>query len=157
MKGKPIRRHQRLVPFSQDHHNGLMVVLLVKKGLKKAVHPERLSKFICWFFQNGLEAHFQEEESLLFHMLSAANEMLHRLAQEHASMRQMAARLSASPADLTTINQFANLLEGHIRYEERTVYHYLQSNCLAQLEQLPQKQTATACVAAAAWPDHFWE
>ncbi|MCU0376472.1 MAG: hemerythrin domain-containing protein [Chitinophagaceae bacterium] len=134
-----------------------MVVLLVKKGLKKTVQPERISKFICWFFINSLEAHLQEEESQLFRMLSTASEMLQRLKKEHALLRQMAEKLAQWPADLITINQFAHLLEGHIRYEERIVYNALQSNVAAQLEQLLPMQTAATCVAAAAWPDHFWE
>ena len=62
----PIKRHQALVSYSKEHHFGLLLVWKIRQGLMNAVSPERIGKYVLFFFNEDLKTHFKEEEQLLF-------------------------------------------------------------------------------------------
>jgi hemerythrin-like domain-containing protein len=79
------------------------------------------------FFARDLTPHFNAEEKALFPAMrdfAGASEVLKDLVEEHRKLRRIAARLRASKvAGLRdALGQFADLLESHIRKEERQLF-----------------------------------
>ena len=154
---KPIKRHESIAEFSRDHHFALLFVWKIRTGLKKAVEPERIKKYIVHFFNTGLKPHFKEEEELLFPLLSEENKLRIRAETEHKLMHQIIAEMENSSSDNLPIEKFADTLEKHIRFEERELFNYLQSavseSALSEIAlQLKAREHEPA-----PWPDTFWE
>lgn len=76
------------------------------------------------FFQRNLEAHFAAEEGSLFPVLSEyedARAVVEELLREHDQMRLQA--MGREPPDLRKyLFEFGDILERHIRTEERVLF-----------------------------------
>src|SRR5687768_11216171 len=80
---KPIKRSKELSPLSHDHHEGLMLVWKIRKGLKHGIATERIAAYCHWFWDNHLAGHFQREEDLLPTVLPKDHPLLCRMMEEH--------------------------------------------------------------------------
>ena len=67
-------------------------------------------------FYEHLHKHFREEEAWLFPKLPATNALRIQAEKQHNKLRKMATDKELQPED------FADLLEEHIRFEERTLF-----------------------------------
>lgn len=154
----PIKRHPAIVEFSREHHFGLLLVWKIREGLRRSVEPERIGRYVVYFFRIDLEPHFQAEEALLFRWLDTANPLRAQADQEHGNIRSLVASLQEQPADGPLLAQFAQALESHIRFEERTLFNYLQENLSADvLVEIAAEHPATDHAACEIWADRFWE
>jgi hemerythrin-like domain-containing protein len=125
-------RHPSLIPLSQDHHHGLALALRCRKqalGQLKPLGREGLkarAKEFCDFFNGHLEAHFRAEEEALFPPMvalsSASERMIEELLREHEKIRQAIPQLQSETALAKLIFDLGDLLEGHIRREERELF-----------------------------------
>ena len=125
------RRHESLIPLSREHHYGLLVCLRIHRGLE--IHRsdpgwlrERADKVIG-FFETDLETHFAVEEGIVFPVMSGieeAGEIVEQLVDEHRKLAMLVDRLR-EPLGLelsALLREFADLLESHIRKEERILF-----------------------------------
>jgi hypothetical protein len=80
---KPIKRHQAILKFSQEHHFGLLLVWKIREGLKKNIETERIALYTNFIFEKNLEQHFKEEESLLFTRIDDKEPLKQRVIEEH--------------------------------------------------------------------------
>jgi hemerythrin-like domain-containing protein len=158
MKPKPIKRHPALIPVSQDHHFGLLLVWKIRKGIEKEVDTERIKDYLHYFMKEHLEAHFQMEENILFPFL-AKNDLLRKQAeQQHQHLRQKQQEIATKedvPVELLT--GFADELESHIRFEERKLFQHMQSE-LSEND-LQEMETAIRKIhekVVEEWMDEFW-
>ena len=129
-----MKREQFLIPFSQEHHTGLVAALLVqKKSPRFSNLPDTTmgkKEYLVEVFEKELLPHFNREEEFLIDGLRyqnpEASEYSKRILKEHTEMKSMIEeiRLSNSPVEL--MDKFGALLESHIRYEEREWFQYLQ-------------------------------
>jgi iron-sulfur cluster repair protein YtfE (RIC family) len=128
---KSSRRHESLVPLSREHHYGLMLCLRIHRGL--TVHKgdrewlERKREQVVEFFESDLIAHFKAEEEVLFpsmHSLSGASAIIEELLSQHRKVESLTEELRRMeiPALGDKLNEFADLLEAHIRKEERELF-----------------------------------
>lgn len=60
-----MKRAEQLQKLSHQHHNGLMAVLLLKKGIEKKAAVDVLNGFIIHTWENELRTHFIKEEVYL--------------------------------------------------------------------------------------------
>ena len=159
MNPKPIKRSKSLVPLSKDHHEGLLIVWKIRQGQKNHVTEKRIADFVSHAFTKHLQPHFLEEEELLFSKLPAGDELLLKAKEQHASIRKMIAELRPDQASTSTeLTAIGDLLEEHIRFEERKLFPYLEKQLTpedlqeigSQLESLHQKQEPLF------WEDEFW-
>ena len=60
-----MKRDDNLYPLSWQHHNGLMTVLLLKKGVQKMADLQVMHQFIDQLRQQELDEHFETEEMAL--------------------------------------------------------------------------------------------
>lgn len=134
MKHKPIKRHQALQPLSREHHQGLLLVYKINQGLKKQVEPNRIKRYINWFFDRYLIPHFEAEERHLFPLLGNDDSEIKEALDQHHELNEMRKKPEASEVD---INAFKTLLNTHIRFEERQLFNRIQAVATAsELQQL---------------------
>ena len=155
---RPIKRNPAIVQFSREHHYGLLLVWKIRQGLRLAVEPGRIGKYVTFAFAYELEPHFQAEENLLFSRLEAGNELRIQAEEEHRLLRDQIAQLLEQPANEVALRAFAQALENHIRFEERTLFNHLQERLSAEvLSAIEAAHPPLDREACELWGDRFWE
>lgn len=153
MENKPLKRHQALQPLSREHHHGLQLCWKIRTGFKKNIEIVRIRQYAVWFYENYLLPHFEIEEKYIFPVLDKDNDLIKKALSEHRKIR----RLFQAETDLyKNLNLIEELLERHIRFEERVLFNQIQS--VATDEQLQQIQLYHSDVKFADnLTDVFWE
>lgn len=128
----PIKRHKALQPLSREHHHTLLLVWKIRKGLSKHIEPERMKKYADWYLTHHLLPHFEKEEQDFAGILPEQDAGLQQMKEEHAVIKTAFAK-ETNEETLTTI---ANLLEKHVRFEERDLFNRVQE--IATEEQLQE-------------------
>lgn len=130
-----MKRSRELKPLSSEHHQALLVAFQLKMGL--AGHPESagapkdlpgLLGLARGFEEQVFRTHARAEEDLIARHVTASDTA--RLRQEHAELaRHLEAARAARPGDLRAhLGAFADLLERHIRWEERELFPYAEAH-----------------------------
>jgi hypothetical protein len=130
-----MKRSRALKPLSSEHHQALLVAFQLKKGLaghaEAAGAPKDLPGLLALarrFDEQILKAHAKAEEDLLGRFV-AADDMA-RLRADHAELARLvdAAREAAGPEVRVRLGAFADLLERHVRWEERELFPYAEGH-----------------------------
>jgi hypothetical protein len=130
-----MKRSRALKPLSSEHHQALLVSFQLKKGLaghaEAAGAPKDLPGLLALarrFEEQILKAHARAEEELLGKFISADD--MARLRAEHAEMaRLLEAARTARSLDLRShLGAFADLIERHVRWEERELFPYAEGH-----------------------------
>ncbi|MFD2907748.1 hemerythrin domain-containing protein [Flavobacterium ardleyense] len=154
---KPLKRNPAIVTFSKDHHFALLLVWKIREGLKKEIETSRISNYIIHFFDTDLIFHFEEEETLLFSKLPSDNLLRLQAEEEHKLIKLEIDALRNNPEDKVGIENLANILEKHIRFEERELFNYLQEifteDELAAVAEAMEARTRDHEII---WKDEFW-
>jgi hemerythrin-like domain-containing protein len=132
-----LHRDQALQPLSRQHHQGLMVSLLLSKGLKKNLATKPMRDFILQFWQDDLQKHFEVEEQVLVPVAknyASLEPLITRMLVEHQQIVLIINRINneARAEQLETIKEFADKLEQHIRFEERELFEQIQLTLRAE-------------------------
>lgn len=130
-----MKRSRELRPLSSEHHQALLVAFQLKKGLaghsESAGAPRDLPGLLALarrFEERVLRAHAKAEEDLLGEYLPADD--MRRLETEHQEMTRLlaAAKGSRAAEQRAHLGAFAELLERHIRWEERELFPYAEDH-----------------------------
>ncbi len=126
------KRHPGLVPLSHDHHHALALALRCRKQALGQIKPTgmeglrlRANEFHT-LYAAELSSHFEAEEKILFPQMSLhvpeSEQLIGDLLRDHETVRLASAKLEAT-ADLgKAIFDLGDLLERHIRREERELF-----------------------------------
>jgi len=125
-------RHPSLQPLSHDHHHGLALALRCRKQALGQTKPtgavglrERAAEVLA-FYDSNLIAHFRAEEEVLFPKLRSvapqSAPMIDDLLRDHRQIHHYAAQLKTGAGLAKTIFDLGDLLERHIRREERELF-----------------------------------
>jgi iron-sulfur cluster repair protein YtfE (RIC family) len=134
-----------------------MLVLKIKKGIQYGVDIHRMSAYLLHEFHEALLPHFRDEEEGVFRWLPEADPMLSRALQEHRRMETLAAKVAGDGENLSLLQMFIEVLEAHIRFEERVLFPLIQEQFPDRLNDIASGRPAAAsCHSDAGWPDHFW-
>jgi len=135
-------RHPSLVLLSHDHHHGLALALRCRKqslGQIKPMGAEGLrarAQECCEFYRDSLVAHFKAEEAVLFPLMrehvSGCGGMLDQLVREHDQIRRAMTELQAGSGLAKLIFDLGDLLERHIRKEERELFPLFEAQVDAE-------------------------
>jgi hemerythrin-like domain-containing protein len=159
MNPTPIKRSKNLIPLSKDHHEGLLTVWKIRQGFRNETAEKRIADFVLHAFETHFDPHFIEEEELLFSQLQDDDKLLVKATEQHAAIRKMVAELKTSATPTTAqLEAFADLLEQHIRFEERELFGHLESEVAeevmnaigVQLIAIHNQQQPLD------WKDEFW-
>ena len=131
-------RHPSLIPLSHDHHHGLALALRCRKqslGQIKPMGAEGLkarAKEFQEFFSGNLVQHFRAEEEVLFPLVlaffSESHSLIDELRAEHERIRSMQLQLNNEKGLGKLIFDLGDLLERHIRKEERELFPLFEEN-----------------------------
>ena len=108
-----------------------------------------------WYWRHHIKPHFFQEEKILIPYLPQDHPMRVRLKEEHDHIRELILGLDKEP-DKRTLVLLSDLLNQHIRFEERELFGYLEKmlsaekldEIFSQLEEHPLKNEE--------WKDEFW-
>ncbi len=132
---RDMKRSRELKPLSSEHHQALLVAFQLKKGLaghaESAGAPKDLPGLLALarrFEEQIFRPHTRAEEDLLGRFIQAAD--MERLRAEHGEMtRLLELARTARPGDLRAqLGAFADLLERHVRWEERELFPYAEGH-----------------------------
>ena len=124
-----MKRTRELKPLTSEHHQALLVAFQLKKGLaghaETAGAPRDLPGLLALarrFEERVFRTHAQAEEEVLGQHLAAAD--MRRLVSEHGDLRRLveSARGAQGPDLRSALAAFAELLERHVRWEERELF-----------------------------------
>lgn len=121
-----MKRDSNLVPFSHDHHHGLVFC----RRLKKSRNADRrtIERFVSEFWEVHLKRHFEEEERVLSDWKDQIP-AIHRMLEEH---QWMVAHISLAEvgdeAFYDHVDRLAEYIERHIRFEEKELFEDLQNS-----------------------------
>jgi hemerythrin-like domain-containing protein len=130
-----MRRSRQLKPLSSEHHHALLVAFQLKQSL--AGHAESagapkdllgLAGLVRRFSVQVLSTHTRTEEDVLGSYFTPGD--LERLRAEHLELsRLVEATTTRDPSELRpALAAFAELLERHVRWEERELFPYAEGH-----------------------------
>jgi|SRR5665647_454320 len=143
MKTKPIKRNENIMKLSKEHHFSLLFCWKIRQGLKCETATERIIKYVQYFREHHLDAHFREEEKILFSPLK--DEWVKKAIEDHKQIKNLLNELPGSTEDNTEkrLMRLANLVDDHVRYEERKLFPHLEKTLSKeQLEKIGKRLDA---------------
>lgn len=115
-------RHPALIPLSREHHYALVFCRSLKRGdHADAAWVQRWTDRARRFYGVDLRAHFAAEEEVLFPASRAfgLGPLVDELVAEHRTLEML--------IDEGRLRELADLLETHIRKEERQLFEVLDT------------------------------
>lgn len=130
-----MKRHESLVALSQDHHQGLLLSMLIKKDAPNYKDlPNDVAgkvKYTINAWENELKQHFKNEEEILFPFVADRDEnldiMIDEILIEHEEIEFKINQLKNTNEPEEILNDLGYLLEQHIRKEERELFELIQN------------------------------
>ena len=147
-------RSSQLLPLSAEHRDGMLFVTRIRQALGQ-VSGERLRNYTLWYWKNHIRPHFFQEEKILLPYMPVDHSMALKLQDDHAYIRDLILSLDQE-VDKQSLKSLCDLLDAHIRFEERDVFAYLEQNLSEKQLNTIYEQLETHPVAAEEWKDVFW-
>jgi quercetin dioxygenase-like cupin family protein len=131
------------VSLSHDHHRALVTARRARSAAAGAADARlAAARAFLVFFDGHASGHFRDEEEHFFPLLLASGaeppEELGRALVEHARLRSLAARmrseLAAGSVPSATLQSAGELLDGHVRLEERVLFPLIEEHAAATLD-----------------------
>jgi hemerythrin-like domain-containing protein len=132
-----MKRHPALIPLSRDHHDGLVQAVRLRRTAANGDASARLAgarEFVD-FFRNEERVHLRDEEEELFplllrHVQSPPPAPLREARAQHVQLEGLARKLDIAVAagivDRETLAAAGELLDAHIRLEERQLFPLIE-------------------------------
>ncbi|MGH9670226.1 MAG: hemerythrin domain-containing protein [Terriglobales bacterium] len=127
-----MKRDANLVPLSRQHFRALVLCMRIHR---KRARPSLLQREMLVLYAEDVRFHFQAEEKFLFpaaRRLALAEPLVRELQDEHKRLRHVFAAARRRALKSEELTRFADLLEGHIRKEERRLFEECQKRMSAE-------------------------
>ena len=126
-----MKRSDELAPLSRDHHQALFVAMKLKRA-----EADGAEAFLGFIAAHGGD-HFRIEEEILLPAWIASDPgadraLAERVAAEHLGLRAAARQLRERDLDAGGIRAVGELLERHVRFEERELFPLIEAGLRAQ-------------------------
>jgi iron-sulfur cluster repair protein YtfE (RIC family) len=143
-----MKRHPALVPLSHDHHHALVEARRLRRAAGDAeTDPAAAAAAFAEFFATVTVPHFREEEETLFPLVVDSEEarpLLVEVLLDHLRLHALATRLAGASDVRRAMRELGELLEAHVRREERELFPLIERVAAAELEDRPPPPTTTA-------------
>lgn len=157
MEAKPIKRSPELAPLSREHHDGLLFAWKIRQGINNKTPLEDMRNYTMWFWKNHIKPHFFQEEKILLPYMAEDNPLRNQLVDDHEHIRELVLGLD-DEADKRSLNILCDLLDKHIRFEERELFVHLEQTLQPdQLKEIYKKLEDHPVDHEAEWKHPFWE
>jgi len=136
-----MERDPRLIRLSREHHHALVLSLRIERELPTASVTEMQNLYadLVRFWNAGLQPHFSCEDECMLARLARHHDpglrLAGRLQRDHREIEGLVdAMASARTADerRDALAKFGQQLRDHIRWEERELFEWLQSQLPAE-------------------------
>ena len=138
-----MKRHHALIPLSHDHHHALVEAKRLRRSAQTPADPDAAATTFATFFAQVTIPHFREEEEVLFPLVADSDEATPLVVQallDHQRLHALVARLQSPEEDLrATMVELADLLEAHVRREERQLFPLIERLARNQLDQSSER------------------
>jgi hemerythrin-like domain-containing protein len=131
-----MKRHPALIPLSRDHHDGLVQAVRLRRAAADGDASARLAaaREFVEFFRNDERVHLRDEEEELFPLLlrhvQSEPAPLREARVQHLQLEGFARTLeiavAAGSADRETLDAVGELLDAHVRLEERQLFPLIE-------------------------------
>jgi hypothetical protein len=120
-----MKRARELKPLSEEHHLALVLARAAKRAADIEGPLDETWRRISAEYEQQLAPHFRVEEDMLVPPLRELGEyeMVDRLLEDH---RKLKAFIESPVHSATALRAFGELLDQHVRYEEREVFERAQ-------------------------------
>lgn len=155
MKKAPIKRNENILKLSKDHHASLMFCWKLRQGIKQHADEKRMNAYVDYFWNHHFSEHFREEEEILFAPLQ--DELVKKAIADHQQVQAFIKTLSGPAArdPYATFAKLADLVDDHVRYEERILFPHLEQKLSeSQLEEIGKQLPDHAIKDN--FEDEFW-
>jgi hemerythrin-like domain-containing protein len=145
-----MKRSPELTPLSHDHHQTLFAALKLKRWDDQAAASQDFLDF--WRVQCA--EHFRIEEDILLPGWLAGDDradvqLATRVLKEHLEVRTLVRKLEGEATAADDLKQLGELLERHVRFEERELFPAIESGLDADALKALGAELARADTAAA--------
>lgn len=125
-----MKRSDELAPLSRDHHQALFLAMKLKRATDWGPREDALA-----FFDEVENRHFELEEGVLLPSWldgdpGADRALAQRVADEHLRIR-LALRKLRRDVPLGDLHELGELLEAHVRFEERELFPAIEAGLSA--------------------------
>jgi hemerythrin-like domain-containing protein len=131
-----MKRHPALIPLSRDHHDGLVQAVRLRRAAADGDASARLAaaREFMESFRNDERLHLRDEEEELFPLLlrhvQSEPAPLREARVQHLQLEGLARTLeiavTAGSVDRETLDAAGELLDAHIRLEERQLFPLIE-------------------------------
>lgn len=130
-----MERHKALHSLSHDHHHGLILAQLIKKGSPQYKNLpstiEGKKDYSIRFYNDELIRHFEVEEKVLHPLVNNRDKeidsLFDEIIAEHQQIKKLITKLESNDDVEDTMDELGYLLESHIRKEERKLFPLIQN------------------------------
>ncbi|MEA2434771.1 MAG: hypothetical protein QOG54_2228 [Actinomycetota bacterium] len=129
------KRHETLIPLTHDHHHALAQArkLVLAADGENEDRTIAAKNFLA-FYDTDLLTHFREEEEMVFPLAVTyvdsepllAQVMIEHL-QIHALVHDLRGMLDQGAPTAWSLRRIADVLEKHIRFEEKSVFPLVEA------------------------------
>ena len=130
---KGIERHEALIPLSHHHHHALYLALRLKRmGTDKSdLTEEEMKKEVERLWKLDGNQHFRDEDEILLPAYAQYASLDHpditEMLLEHVKLRSYVKQILTADDNLIPLmNEYGELLEKHVRREERIVFPMIE-------------------------------
>ncbi len=133
-----MKRHPDLREFSDDHHQGLVNALRLKRtAAGDGVTSEEVARAFLKFWQEDISIHFRKEEEVLLPVMARhggdlEQDSVIQMLLQHARIRglvmQISEELDLGDIQRETLQALGEQLETHIRLEERILFPAIEES-----------------------------
>ena len=141
-----MKRNVNLVELSSEHHDGLVIALRIKKALNNSIESQILVNYVN-HLSDTINNHFKQEEETKGSsgLQSVNNELIDKINLKGNSLND-------------DLSDFSDLLNDHIRFEERELFPYVEQVLNdEQLEVIGKRLEETHKPLDKNWGPKFWE
>jgi iron-sulfur cluster repair protein YtfE (RIC family) len=146
------RRNQKLLPLTHDHHHVLALVRRLRAALKVDGLMDNEFDELLEFYKADMIDHFREEEEQVFPLLVDAQgripDELARAIREHLHIHALVRQL-ARLRSVSVLEELLDVIEGHVRLEERKLFPMVEEQEPLELENVelaPRDRSASKSV-----------
>lgn len=155
-----MKRNENLKTLSWEHHDGLVVCFRLQQGLKSNINYKEMAEYVLHTWNNVLKHHFWQEEQILSQKKNntkKSSECITQMQDDHKKIRELITKIDNN-SETKLIGEFAELLNNHIRFEERELFPLLENesstNDLKEIGKFLKQHHNNSCEV---WPNHFWK
>jgi hemerythrin-like domain-containing protein len=153
---KPIKRSQQLAPLSREHHDGLLFAWKIKQGIENKAPLDVMTNYTLWYWRHHIKPHFFQEEKILISYMPDNHPMKLKLLEDHDHIRELILGLD-DVADKRSLVMLSDLLNAHIRFEERELFVHLEKILSPeQLDTVFYQLEKHPVHCEQEWKDEFW-